>query len=517
MHNSYFALRIWLRQARGLMEGATLREIRQRQWRELAMSFVQGEEAYTLKTTFVANNSFLAPVARPVGAQWQPIFNGLNGHTVARVVLHRFDRSFRLETVEGAVVLFRLHGNAGNVHVQLTDADSREVLRWRRTSDIALPLTNLPEDVGFSLPHLLADQPLTAKALGKLMPPLGAKPIQAWLGLQGFDSLPLQRQHDCLNTLHNLLDKPALFCVDMRHELTFGGLPMADALKKSFAEIGPALVAVEKEAGYVAVVKNLREQLTSLVERRIARLEKLLDAPDVQSTERLSHSQKGDLVMANLHSIATGAKKALLYDFYHDREVELRLNPDLSPQKNAEVSYQKARNEHLAAEARKRVETLRWEQLGLWQARQAQLAATTSPTMMSALQAEWQGNALAEESAPFNGFDLAGYTILVGRNAQNNDELVRCTHKDDLWLHARDATGSHVVIKRKGLAPPPDFVIEQAAETAAWFSKRRTDSLCPVIVTEKKWVLKPKGAAPGAVRVLRERVVLVVPRNRLEG
>ena len=105
----------------------------------------------------------------------------------------------------------------------------------------------------------------------------------------------------------------------------------------------------------------------------------------------------------------------------------------------------------------------------------------------------------------------------MGRNAQNNDLLTqKYAHKDDLWLHAKDVTGSHVVIRHRAGQPVPEPVVEHAAQLAGWYSRRQHDSLCPVTVTPKKFVRKPKGALPGQVVVERERVVLVVPGNPFE-
>ena len=75
--------------------------------------------------------------------------------------------------------------------------------------------------------------------------------------------------------------------------------------------------------------------------------------------------------------------------------------------------------------------------------------------------------------------------------------------------------GSHVVVKYKAGKSFPKNVIERAAELAAWYSKRRTDSLCPVTVTPKKFVRKPKGLAEGQVIVEKEDVVMVVPRGEV--
>ncbi len=99
-------------------------------------------------------------------------------------------------------------------------------------------------------------------------------------------------------------------------------------------------------------------------------------------------------------------------------------------------------------------------------------------------------------------------------NAQRNDELtLKYAYKEDLWLHAKDVPGSHVIIKHQSGKNFPKDVIERAAQLAAYYSKRKTDTLCPVAVTPKKYVRKRKGDPAGMVVVEREEVVMVEPRN----
>ena len=78
----------------------------------------------------------------------------------------------------------------------------------------------------------------------------------------------------------------------------------------------------------------------------------------------------------------------------------------------------------------------------------------------------------------FKIYSFNGYTILVGRNSKNNDELTKSAHKEDLWLHAKDVSGSHVVIKSKSGDNIPKSVIEYAASIAAFSASRL---VCPVI------------------------------------
>ena len=105
--------------------------------------------------------------------------------------------------------------------------------------------------------------------------------------------------------------------------------------------------------------------------------------------------------------------------------------------------------------------------------------------------------------------------ILVGKNSKNNDLLtLKHAAKNDIWLHARGMAGSHVVIKTKAGQTLPNSVLEYAASLAAHFSKGKTDSLCPVIYTEKKYVRKIKGAPTGQVVVDKENTILVEPAFR---
>ncbi|MEM1272048.1 MAG: fibronectin-binding domain-containing protein, partial [Bacteroidota bacterium] len=85
--------------------------------------------------------------------------------------------------------------------------------------------------------------------------------------------------------------------------------------------------------------------------------------------------------------------------------------------------------------------------------------------------------------------------------------------KHDLWFHARDVPGSHVVLRRPGpTSQPSRHALETVASIAAHYSGARHAGLAPVQYTERKYVVKPRGVPAGAVRLLREDVLLVEPR-----
>ncbi len=203
-----------------------------------------------------------------------------------------------------------------------------------------------------------------------------------------------------------------------------------------------------------------------------------------------------------------------VFDFYKEAPLRIKLNPQLSPQQNAERFYRKAKNQKI--EEQKLLQTIETKE-NEWLRLQTLLQSLDECHDFKSLrrwakQHGFAGQSKADESLPFKRFEYKGFQIWVGKNAKSNDLLTqRFAHKNDLWLHAKDVAGSHVVIKRSGQKQIPRNVIEKAASLAAYYSKRKTDSLCPVIVTEKKYVRKPKGLAPGQVIVDKEEVIMVAP------
>ncbi|MGB4068622.1 MAG: NFACT RNA binding domain-containing protein, partial [Nitrospira sp.] len=108
--------------------------------------------------------------------------------------------------------------------------------------------------------------------------------------------------------------------------------------------------------------------------------------------------------------------------------------------------------------------------------------------------------------------------IFVGRNARENDELTFGLAKsEDLWLHARGAPGSHVVVRlEKGTDPPPE-TLRDAATLALLYSDLKKSGKGDVIYTRRKWVKKAKGQAPGAVIITQEKSLHIgLDKARLE-
>ena len=101
---------------------------------------------------------------------------------------------------------------------------------------------------------------------------------------------------------------------------------------------------------------------------------------------------------------------------------------------------------------------------------------------------------------------------LIGTSAKGNERVTfELATQDDIWLHARQIPGSHVILRTAGREPPRD-VLEQAAGLAAHYSRSREDTRVPVDWTHRKFVRKIRGGPPGLVSYVNERTLDVAPR-----
>jgi predicted ribosome quality control (RQC) complex YloA/Tae2 family protein len=114
-------------------------------------------------------------------------------------------------------------------------------------------------------------------------------------------------------------------------------------------------------------------------------------------------------------------------------------------------------------------------------------------------------------------FSTDGYEIGVGRNDRENDALTfRAARSTDVWMHAADYPGSHVIIRQKGREEIPHRTIIEAAEIAAFYSQAKRDGKVAVHYTLKKFVSKPPRSKPGLVRLSSFKTILVEPVCRVE-
>jgi predicted ribosome quality control (RQC) complex YloA/Tae2 family protein len=345
------------------------------------------------------------------------------------------------------------------------------------------------------------------------------KNILAYLESKGFnDTLDLTTRKNMINDTLALLNNPLFYIYPVKDTLKFSLLP-AVAEAKHFTDPINALnyfypeyhkiYWLNKEKG--TLIRILRKQIkksNSYIKKSREKLQNLRIGGD--------YKQYGDIIMANLHTIQPGTDSVELFDFYNNENVFIKLKANLSPQKNAENYYRKAKNQKIE------IQTLEKNIQGrISQDQQLNefIEIIENHNDLKQLKIFASRNGLskkkneAEAQKPiFKAYEYMDFQILVGRNARNNDELTfNYGHKEDLWLHAKDVKGSHVLIKYQSGKNFPRPVIQVAAQLAAYYSSNKNSNTCPVIFTPRKFVRKSKGLPAGAVFVDKEDIIFVKP------
>lgn len=243
------------------------------------------------------------------------------------------------------------------------------------------------------------------------------------------------------------------------------------------------------------------------------------------------HKRVGDLLLANIGTAERQGSVVKLTDYYADNapSIELEVDENSTLQEEAArrfARYTKARRAAQEIAQRllvieKELEALRARQTELEQIIEARdEAALESFTGEPKAEGE-QKRAKKKQRTDVPGArryrSSEGYEILVGRAARDNDHLTfRVARPHDLWLHAADYPGSHVIVRNPTRASIPQRTIIEAAQLAAAFSQAKRDAKVDVHYTERKFLSKPKGAAPGLVRMSSFRTMTVEPRAVLE-
>jgi len=269
------------------------------------------------------------------------------------------------------------------------------------------------------------------------------------------------------------------------------------------------------------------QRVTKSVERLRVNLARDLDGAGRGD----EHRRQAEALAAVLHTVTKGETEVATTDLRDGSPLVISLDPARTPADNLEVWFRRARKADRGRE-------LIAERLAGAEARAAELDAAaaalnacdaaTSTERLAALQ-QWQADhaetlpetaprrsphAPDEPARPFRRYLVDGrWEVWVGRNNKENDELThRASHGRDLWFHAQGAAGSHVILRTGGrpdLVPPA--AVAKAAALAALHSKARHSALVPVAWTERRYVRKPRKAAPGIAVCLREESIFVEP------
>jgi len=503
VHNNYYFLRQISARLQQKLAGFTLVSCFSQNKDELIFEFNDAKTSFFIRADLQGDFSCLTFPESFHRARKNSVdlFDDILMNKVTGVRQFENERSFAILLEGGLNIIFKMHGNRANV--LLANADEIiDIFKKKQEADFTVEPGKLDKHIDWSKEAFVRniEQP------EKLYFTFG-KPVWTYLKTKGFSEADQELKWDLIQETTQILNNPpAYFIVDYGQHLhlsllTFGTIEAQ--YDNPFAAVN---IFALKRASRLKAGRRL-EQMITRARQEIRSTTNYLDIARqrLAEVEADDHYKTwGDILMANLHQIDAGAKSVSLENLYRNNEaIIIPLDQTLSPQKNAERYYRKSKNRVIE------MEKLR-ESISRFNKKLQE-----AENKLSNPQVEEERVIESEkEKAPFWQFEYKGFTIWAGKDAKNNDELtMRWANKNDLWLHVRDVPGSHVVIRYQAGKPFPKDVIEYAAGIAAFNSKRKTETLAPVIVTPKKFVRKRKGDPAGAVVVDREEVILVEPRN----
>ena len=324
---------------------------------------------------------------------------------------------------------------------------------------------------------------------------------------------------DKLSTFRNFFNQVTKPCLT---EISFSPVPFANQVGEPFTSLSDLLDTYYKDKAERDRVKQQASELIRRVENelqknqhKLKKQEKELLATDNAEEFR----QKGELLTTFLHQVPNDQDQVILDNYYTNQPITIALDKALTPNQNAQryfKRYQKLKEAvkyltDLIEETKATILYLESVETVLNQAGLEEIAEIREELIQTGFIRRRQREKIQKRKKPEQYLASDGKTIIyVGRNNLQNEELTfKMARKEELWFHAKDIPGSHVVIS--GNLDPSDEVKTDAAELAAYFSKGRLSNLVQVDMIEVKKLNKPTGGKPGFVTYTGQKTLRVTP------
>ena len=324
---------------------------------------------------------------------------------------------------------------------------------------------------------------------------------------------------DKLSTFRNFFSQETKPCLT---ETSFSPIPFANQVGEPFTSLSDLLDTYYKDKAERDRVKQQASELIRRVENelqknrhKLKKQEKELLATDNAEEFR----QKGELLTTFLHQVPNDQDQVILENYYTNQPITIALDKALTPNQNAQryfKRYQKLKEAvkyltDLIEETKATILYLESVETVLNQAGLEEIAEIREELIQTGFIRRRQREKIQKRKKPEQYLASDGKTIIyVGRNNLQNEELTfKIARKEELWFHAKDIPGSHVVIS--GNLDPSDEVKTDAAELAAYFSQGRLSNLVQVDMIEVKKLNKPTGGKPGFVTYTGQKTLRVTP------
>lgn len=361
--------------------------------------------------------------------------------------------------------------------------------------------------------EILQTQELTAKNLQSLFQGLGRDTANE------LERILVSEKLSAFRNFFNQETKPCLT------ETSFSPVPFANQVGEPFTNLSDLLDTYYKDKAERDRVKQQASELIRRVENelqknrhKLKKQEKELLATDNAEEFR----QKGELLTTFLHQVPNDQDQVILDNYYTNQPIMIALDKALTPNQNAQryfKRYQKLKEAvkyltDLIEETKATILYLESVETVLNQAGLEEIAEIREELIQTGFIRRRQREKIQKRKKLEQYLASDGKTIIyVGRNNLQNEELTfKMARKEELWFHAKDIPGSHVIIS--GNLDPSDAVKTDAAELAAYFSQGRLSNLVQVDMIEVKKLNKPTGGKPGFVTYTGQKTLRVTPDSK---
>lgn len=256
---------------------------------------------------------------------------------------------------------------------------------------------------------------------------------------------------------------------------------------------------------------DLRKIVSTAIERTARKYD--LQLKQLQDTkDREKYKVYGELINTYGYTVEQGAKSFKALNYYTGEEIEIPLDATISVMENSKRYFARYNKLKRTNEAMSKLVIETKEELDYLKSVQTFIDMTTDEVTLAEVKEELclsgyikarngnKGNKHAQKSKPYHYISSDGFHMYVGKNNLQNDELTfKLANGKDMWFHAKNIPGSHVIVKLEREDDLPDKTYEEAASLAAYYSSGRDNPKVEIDYTKRLNLKKPVGAKPGYV------------------
>ncbi len=345
--------------------------------------------------------------------------------------------------------------------------------------------------------------------------------------LSGLDSsVPAKEYSD--DVLHHLYNQFAIYLsgvkegrfspaiyYDKGEPKEFSSLPLThfdQYERREYPSMSEVLRTYYSTRSQITRIRQKSADLRHIVQTALERNRKKYDLQVRQlkdTANREKYKVYGELINTYGYNVEEGARKLDALNYYTDEMISIPLDPTQTPQENAQRYFAKYNKQKRTFEALSKLSMETKDEITYLESIRTSLDIALTEDDLAGIREELVNTGYIKrrftrkkvkiKNTPLHYLSSDGYHMYVGKNNLQNDELTfHFASGNDWWFHAKQAPGSHVIVRTNG-DELPDTTFEEAGRLAAYYSSMRGSDKVEIDYVEKRHVRKPKGAKPGFV------------------